>query len=231
MKQQIDIVINDIGLRVASGTTILKAAQEAGIEIPTLCYLKDSDPKSVCRMCVVELDNNSLVPACSTLCRDGMKVSTESDRVVEKRKFVLRMLMTRHLNSCFSCDKYLSCSDRKTGFCNYDKNCFSCGKKDTCKLRGYCLKYNVSKLDIPELAGEQEIEVVGDFLTYDPNHCILCRNCRDTCAEATEDGYIALTGRGSSSKMSFSLCDPDICKDCGKCLDVCPTGALMKQKG
>lgn len=228
---KIRVTIDHKKLDVPSGTTVLEAAEAAGIEIPTLCYLKDSDPKSVCRLCMVELENGSLAPACSTPCREGMQVLTRSGKVVHARKFTLRMLLTRHLNSCFGCDKYLSCADRKTGFCNYDKNCFSCGQKDACKLRRYCLDYGVSKLDLPELAKEQPLETVGDFLVHDPNHCILCRSCRDVCLKEPRGGFIALTGRGSAARMSFSLCEPEVCKDCGRCADACPTGALVRQEG
>jgi len=223
-QQQIELSIDGTHIKVSVGTTLLNAAKDAGIIIPTLCCIEECDPRAVCRLCVVETNGGSLVTACQTLCAEGMCISTCSKKVKEARRFTLKLLLTRHLNSCFACDRSQECGDRLWALCNYDNNCFTCGHSMDCQLRQYCLEYGVDARDFPILADAKATLHFANVLTYDANRCILCRNCKAVCEKV--DGKIALLGRGMNAKLDFSLCDMSFCAGCGKCTEVCPTKAL-----
>ena len=120
---RIHIEIDNIPCEVAPETTILTAAAGLGIQIPTLCYMKELAPDGSCRMCVVEVDGGrkkGLVTACSEHCTEGMVISTRSEKVMEARRFVLDLLMSNH-----------------------KEHCFSCPQNGSCKLQDYCMEYGV----------------------------------------------------------------------------------------
>ena len=122
--KMITVTIDGIQVQVTPDDTILKAAEKAGVEIPTLCYLKDLNPEGSCRMCLVEVEGNAkgLVTACTQPCTDGMVVHTKSEKVIEARRFVLDLLLSAH-----------------------NKECFSCAKNGNCKLQSYCFEYGVEE--------------------------------------------------------------------------------------
>lgn len=121
----IELEIDGHAIAVQKGTTILEACKTLDIEIPTLCHMKELAPDGSCRMCVVEIEGGrkgGLVPSCSEHCAPGMKVSTRSDRVVESRRFILDLLLSNHVLSCFDC-----------------------ASNGECRLQDYCLEYGVEK--------------------------------------------------------------------------------------
>ncbi|MGI5935549.1 MAG: 2Fe-2S iron-sulfur cluster-binding protein [Oscillospiraceae bacterium] len=233
-EKMICLEIDGIPVKVPAGTTILKAAEKAGIEIPTLCYMKELAPIGTCRICVVEVDcgcKTAIVTSCSEPCQDGTKVRTNSPQVIQARRFVLSLLLSQHLNSCFSCDRNDECKDRQLAFCNYDKNCFTCPALETCRLRKYCIEYGLIKRDYPLNAEEKPIQTNGIY-TYDENRCILCRRCQRVCESLLgRDCLIRIMGRGPNISLSMTFLKgtlPYVCVSCGKCVEACPTGALFK---
>jgi formate dehydrogenase major subunit len=196
---------------VTPDDTILKAAEKAGVKIPTLCYLKELTPEGSCRMCLVEVEGNAkgLVTACTQPCTDGMVVHTKSEKVIEARKFVLDLLLSAH-----------------------NADCFSCAKNGGCKLQEYCFEYGVEKTSFenPVQPQRPEADNTNPFLSYDPTKCILCRRCQRTCAQIQGRGVLAVSGRGfnagitTSFEMPWNLTD---CEHCGNCAGACPTGALV----
>lgn len=207
----VQLTIDGKAVTVQKGTTILEAAKEVGVEIPTLCYLKELAPEGACRMCVVEVEGGrkgGLPTACTEHCAQGMVVHTRSRRVVESRKFVLDLLLSNHVF-----------------------NCFSCARNGSCKLQDYALEYGLEKTSFP-VGKNPPINVVDDsnpFYEFRPDKCIMCRRCVRVCEKLQGRDTLSATGRGFDTMIttSFGLPRTDpACESCGNCVSVCPTGAL-----
>lgn len=232
----ISLLIDGIEVSVAPGTSILNAATVIGIDIPTLCYLKELSPAGICRFCVVDVDYGpraAIVTACSELCCQGMRVRTRSAAVIELRRSILSLLLSNHFSSCFSCTRNTECKDRQIPYCNYDQNCFTCEKHKSCKLREYCLEYGVYSTGYPNKVREKEMICSAGSFSYNPDRCILCRKCKRLCDNTLGAGIISVLNRGFDTELAMPFKNAkklEVCETCGKCAEVCPTGALIGTK-
>ena len=209
----IHLTIDGIPVEVEKGTTILAAAKKIGVKIPTLCYLENLLPDGSCRICVVEMTANGRTwvdTACTAQCSEGMEVDTKSAKVVDSRRKSLDLLLSEHLINCFSCEA------------NGD-----------CKLQSLCVEYGVEKTSYSAPRKLKPIDNSNKFFTYDPNKCILCHRCVNTCNELVGRGAIDTMNRGFTSVIGPAFDDKwltSTCESCGNCVAACPTGALSMKR-
>lgn len=207
----INVTINGIAVQVEPGTTILQAAEKAGVKIPTLCYIKDLFPEASCRICMVEIEGMpKLVTACSFPAADGNVIYTESERVIAARKGILELLLSNH----------------KT-------NCFSCRANGECKLQDLCFKYGIETSSFEGERIEKPIDDTNPYFTYDPNLCIMCHRCVNTCHQLVGVGAIDTTQRGFHATISTAFgkdWNTTVCENCGNCVQACPVGALTMKR-
>ena len=209
--ENVNIKINGIDCSVPKGSTILEAARIAGIEIPTLCYLKDINEIGACRICVVEVKGaRSLVAACVYPVNEGMEVTTNSPAVIESRKATLQLMLSTH-----------------------NKSCLSCVRSENCELQKLCKDYGVD--DVNRYEGENPGGVYDTSATHmyrDNSKCILCRRCVAACDKVQSVGVIGANDRGFSTHIGCAF-EADLgevaCVSCGQCINVCPTGALSER--
>lgn len=210
----VTLSIDDYQVTVPKGTTVLAAAEKLGIEIPTLCHLKELAPDGSCRMCTVEIQGGrkgGLTTACTAHCKDGMVVHTASPRVNDSRRFILDLLLSNH-----------------------KLDCFSCGKNGECKLQDYCLDYGIDETSFTNgkrMSCHQE-DTSNPFFDYDPEKCIMCRRCSKVCQLRQGRDVISIAKRGFDTKMTPSYgaaFDQSLCESCGNCVSACPTGALVSK--
>jgi iron-only hydrogenase group A len=192
------------------GLTILEACAEAAIDIPTLCYLKDINQEGACSICLVEVKKaKTLLRSCVTSVSQGMEIFTNTSRVREARKLNLELLLAGHPKDCLVCDRNQSCELRKIAF--------DLGIRD--------LRFpKISKTQMP-------LDITSVSLTRDPNKCILCGRCVAVCANLQSVRAIDFTGRGKASKVTTFFdqgLGNSVCVNCGQCLMVCPTGAIIE---
>jgi len=215
-KKQIKIKINDHELAVPEGITILEAAHEVGVKIPTLCHLDLHDLQlhnktASCRVCMVEMGEeirNKLVPACVTKTFEGMTVRTDTVRSIAARRMAVELLLSNHPNECFTCPKNLECELQ------------SLAKE----LNVREIRWEGEKMDYP-------IDLSSDAIVKNSNKCIYCRRCETACNVVQTCGILSGIGRGFDAFVGPAFNMPMVessCTYCGQCVQVCPTAALTE---
>ena len=209
--ENVNIKINGIALSVPKGSTILEAARMAGIEIPTLCYLKDINAIGACRICVVEVKGaRSLVAACVYPVAEGMEIVTNSPKVLQSRKLTLELILSTH-----------------------DRKCLSCIRSGNCELQKLCKDFKVD--DEGRFDGENpeyEFDDTAVHMYRDNNKCILCRRCVAACNNMQGVSVIGTNERGFKTHIGCAF-EEDLgntaCVSCGQCIVACPTGAIAEK--
>ena len=209
--KMINLKIDGIAVSVPAGTTILEAARSIGINIPTLCYMKEINEIGACRVCVVEVKGaRSMVASCVYPVNEGMEVTTNSEKVINARKTTLELILSDHRKDCLSCERNLNCELQRLAL---EYGC------DANRFKG-----QVSKDGAKDLS--------TDYLVRDNSKCILCRRCSATCARVQEVAVIGANERGFNTNISCAFEESlsgSPCVACGQCINVCPTGALTEK--
>ena len=205
---QVSVVIDGVEAKVPFGTTILEAAKNAGVTIPTLCDHPDLDVAGVCRMCVVEVEGQrTLQPACTFPVVNQMKINTHTRKVRMARKHVLELLLSEHYGECYSCVR-----------------------NGNCELQTLAEEYGITAYPFGH---PEESQFEPDYSSYsvmrDMDKCIRCRRCVRTCIDVQEVGVLEAVGR--SNKVTIETFEDMplgsvVCINCGQCVNRCPVGAL-----
>ncbi len=206
----VNLKINGQPVSVPAGSTVLEAARAAGIEIPTLCYLKDVSQTGSCRMCLVEIKGGrALQAACVYPVAEGIEVQTNTPTVREARKAVLELMLSNH-----------------------DRKCLTCPRNRNCELQALSDELGVSDIPYEGERNEYSIDEISPSIVRDNNKCVLCRRCVNVCKHVQTVGVIDTMERGFKTKVGCafeaSLGDVD-CVNCGQCIAVCPVGALREK--
>ncbi len=209
--KMINLTIDDQKITVPEGTTILQAAKQAGIDIPTLCFLKDINEVGDCRMCIVEVEGRKgFATSCIQKVEEGMIVHTHTPNVLEARHVILDLIISNH-----------------------SKDCLTCTRSGNCELQVLATKFNVLNIEFEGERTEHKIDDLSPSIVRDFNKCILCRRCVAACKNVQEIGAIDCINRGFESCIStvgdHSLNDVN-CTFCGQCIEACPTGALHEKE-
>ena len=208
--EMVNIKINNMPLSVPKGISILEAARTAGIEIPTLCYLKKINEIGACRICMVEVKGaRSLVTACVYPVNEGMEIFTSTERVRKSRKTTLELILSTH-----------------------DRKCLSCIRSGTCELQQLCKEFGVD--DEGRFDGANPVHEYDDSAIHmirDNGKCILCRRCVAAC-QAQHISVIGANARGFDTHIGSAFekpLDSVACVSCGQCIVNCPTGAIYEK--
>jgi len=211
MEKMVNLRINGRQIRARSGQTVLEAAKAVGIDIPSLCHHPAIAPHGACRICLIEIERQrTLQPACTFPVSEGMKVETESPKVVEERKFVLQMLFSERNHYCMFCEM-----------------------SGDCELQALAYRYGLDHWLYQNTYPKIPVDGTRKYFIMDHNRCILCRRCIRACIELAANSTLGVKFRGAKTMVSA---DMDIsfgestCVACGSCLQVCPTGALVDRK-
>ncbi len=213
--EMIKITIDNKAVEVEKGASILTAAKQIGIEIPTLCYMNLHDMEienkpAGCRVCVVEVEGRrNLAPACATKCDPGMVIKTNSMRVINARRTVMEFILSDH-----------------------PKDCLTCSKSGQCDLQDMAVKFGVREIPNQETSEMSDFRIdTSPSIIRDVNKCIMCRKCETMCNDVQTVGALSAINRGFESVVSpaFEMnLEHSTCTYCGQCVAVCPTGALTE---
>ena len=207
---KVNITINGSEVSVDSNITVLEAAKQHGIDIPTLCFLKDINEVGACRVCVVEVEGaRSLQASCVLPVREGMKIKTHSKKVRDARKEIVELILANH-----------------------NRECLTCVRNKNCELQSVADELGITDI---RYEGAKRVSTIDDFshsIVRDSSKCILCGRCVNVCKKTQTIGILDFSNRGFDTTVGpafdFSMNDVP-CIYCGQCINVCPVGALREK--
>jgi len=211
MSDLISITINDQSLQASAGQTILEIAREHDIHIPTLCYIKELSIMGACRLCMVEVTGvPRLLSACATEAKEGMNIQTDTARLRNHRRMIVELL-----------------------FAERNHVCAVCVSNGRCELQNLARELGVTHTRFTYRYERYAMDASHARFVHDPNRCVMCTRCVRVCSEIEGAGTWAVKNRGIHSELTTDLDTPwgesDSCTSCGKCVHVCPTGALFEK--
>lgn len=212
MTNKVTVTINGFSVELEKGKTILEAAEELGIKIPTLCYHKDLCVAGNCRVCVVEVVGQARLSAsCATPCEEGMEILTNSLKVRTSRKQIIELLLSEH-----------------------NADCTKCYRNGNCELQTLASEYKIMTQDFIELVPLKTytVDMYSPSIIKDDSKCIRCQRCVRTCAELQGVNALTVAHKGDQMKITTFFDKPMnevVCTNCGQCVNHCPTGALVEK--
>ncbi|WP_294519778.1 NADH-dependent [FeFe] hydrogenase, group A6 [uncultured Pseudoflavonifractor sp.] len=209
-QKMVNLKIDNIPVSVPAGTTVLEAARNAGIKIPSLCFLKDINEIGACRICVVEVKGaKSLVASCVYPVSEGMEVFTNTEKVRHSRQLTLELILSNHR-----------------------MDCLTCARSGRCELQDLARDLGIDAVRYAADGLVPQIEDSAPHLIRDNSKCVLCRRCTAVCRKTQEVGVIGCNDRGFATHVGCAF-DRDLnevdCVSCGQCIVACPTGALQEK--
>jgi iron-only hydrogenase group A len=205
-----DIEVNNKIIKARRGETILSALNRSGIKVPTLCHLEELLPTGACRLCVVEVEGReSLVPACSEVVMEWMKIQTHSPRVIKARKTIVELLLSNHPDDCLYCER-----------------------NGNCDLQNLSVDLNILDRRISGTKNKFKTDRSSSSMIHDPKKCVLCGRCVRVCDEIAGVSTLDFVRRGNECAIETAYgksLNLSSCISCGQCLMVCPTGALYER--
>ncbi len=195
----------------SEGQTVLAVAREYGVEIPTLCHLDGLCDVGACRLCVVEVKGSSkLLPSCTTAVAEGMEVTTDSGRLAEYRRAIVEML-----------------------FAERNHICAVCVANNNCELQSAAADLGLTHIELDTINPPLDVDASHERFAIDHNRCIMCTRCVRVCDEVEGAHTWDVMGRGLEARVVTDLGMPwgesTTCTGCGKCVQVCPTGAIFEK--
>lgn len=208
MANTINMTIDGKKVTAPAGVNLLEAAEANGIHIPNLCFLKGQKGIGACRLCMVEVEGmKAPMIACTTKVKEGMSISTKTEKVLEVRKFVIDLILSMHPLDCMTCTK--------AGVCN---------------LQQYAYDFEIKESSFTRKKFGFSIDEANPFIKRDPDYCVLCGRCVRVCKNQGTN-VLEFMGRGVGSKVTTANDKPlqdSGCTFCGSCVDVCPVNALLE---
>jgi NADH-quinone oxidoreductase subunit G/NADP-reducing hydrogenase subunit HndD len=210
MENMVNVTIDGQEISVPNSYTVLEAAREVGIDIPTLCYLKDINEVGACRVCVVEVEGaRNLIASCVQPVNEGMVVKTHSRRVRQSRKTNLELVLANH-----------------------NRECLTCSKNGSCELQTLSDELGVSDRNFEGAKREGHFDDLSPSVVRDSSKCILCGRCVNVCKQTQGIGILDFVNRGFETVVApaFEMSLTEVpCISCGQCINVCPVGALTEK--
>jgi bidirectional [NiFe] hydrogenase diaphorase subunit len=213
MSTVVTLTIDDKEVSGLDDETILQVAKDNGIQIPRLCYMDGLSIAGACRLCMVEVQGaRGLIAACATRVAEGMVVKTQSEQLTAYRRMIIEMLFAEGYHIC--------------------SVCVSNGH---CELQTQALRLGIDHISLPYLYPKRDVDASHELFGFDPNRCVLCTRCARVCDEVEGAKTWSVSGRGFEAHMITDFATPwgesPTCTSCGKCVNVCPTGALFTKGG
>lgn len=229
------ITIDGRSIELKEKKTILAAARENEIYIPSLCDHPRLEPFGGCRLCLVEVKGRKgYVPACATAAEDGMDILTATSDLLDMRRRILELILTEHPNACLICSEKEMCDDHKATIRKVGEvtGCVLCSNNGQCELQDVVDALKIENIPFPSVYRNFDIRKNDPFFDRNYNLCILCGRCVRVCHEVRGASAISFVFRGTQAVIGTSFDKPLLesgCQFCGACTDVCPTGALVER--